>query len=466
MKPLILIVDDQESIVFFLEKTLADEGYEVRTATRGRQALQLLEQEIPDLVLLDLKLPDLNGLEVLAALKAQFAGMCVVMITAFGEIETAVQAMKAGAYDYVNKPINLEQLLVVIRKGLESSRTERDLYLRRRHEDLFGGDRSIVPSQAPAMEEVYETVRKIAVGQRTTILIEGESGVGKDVVATIIHNTSARRDEPFLEVNCAALPEKLLESELFGHEKGAFTDAVQQKPGLLELAHKGTLFLDEIGELSVPIQVKLLRVLEKMTFRRLGGVKDISVDVRILSATNQDLGALVRAGRFREDLYYRLKVIPLRIPPLRDRQEDILLLAEHFLRQFSLQFRKAFTGLSPLAAVALREYDWPGNIRELKNVIERAVLLEEGPLLEPAHLGLNAGDGMLDAGFSARLQRALLEPLPPSGVALEELVSGLEIAMIRKAYQASGNNQTFAARLLGLNRDKLRYRMKTYDITD
>jgi two-component system, NtrC family, response regulator AtoC len=466
MKPRILIVDDQESIVFFLAKTLVDEGYEVRTATRGRQALQLLEEEIPDLVLLDLTLPDLGGLEVLAALKAQFGGLCVIMITAFGEIETAVQAMEAGAFDYINKPINLEQLLVVIRKGLESSRLERELCLRRRHEDLFDIDRSIVPSLAPAMQDVYATVRKIAVGQRTTILIEGEPGVGKDVVAKIIHSTSARRDEPFLELNCAALPQNLIENELFGHEEGVFTDAVQRKQGLLELAHKGTLFLDEIGELSVPIQVKLMRVMEKLTFRRLGGVKDISVDVRILSATNQDLRAMVRAGRFREDLYCLLKVVPLRVPPLRDRQEDILPLAEHFLRQFNQQFRKGFTGLSPQAAAALRAYAWPGNIRELKNVIERAALLEEGPLIEPAHLGLGAGDGAPDAGFGERLQRALAEPLPPSGVSLEELVSGLEIAMIRKAYQLSGNNQTLAARLLRLNRDKLRYRMKTYDISD
>jgi len=423
MKPLILIVDDQESIVFFLEKTLADEGYAVRTATRGRQALQVIEQEIPDLVLLDLKLPDMNGLEVLAELKRQFAGMCVVMITAFGEIETAVQAMRAGAFDYVNKPINLEQLLVVIQKGLESSRAERELSLLRRRDDLFREERDLVPSRSPAMREVYDTVRKIAVGHSTTILVEGESGVGKEVVARLIHSTSARRDHPFLEINCAALPEKLLESELFGHEKGAFTDAVQQKPGLLELAHKGTLFLDEIGEMSVPIQVKLLRVLERMTFRRVGGVKDITVDVRILSATNRDLAGKVRDGSFREDLYYRLKVIPLRIPPLRERPEDILLLAEHFLQSFSLQFRKGFAGIADAAARRLTAYAWPGNIRELRNVIERAVLLEE-------------------------------------------LVSGLEEALVRKAYRTAGGNQTVAARLLQLNRDKLRYRMKAYGIND
>ncbi len=466
MKPLVLIVDDQETIIFFLEKTLTDVGYDVRTATHGRAALQVIEHEIPDLVLLDLKLPDMNGLEVLEALQRQFANICVIMITAFGEIETAVQAMKLGAFDYVNKPINLEQLLVMIEKGLDSSRAARDLYLLRRRNDLFQGDQEMVPSASAAMQEVYETVRKIAVGQRTTILIEGESGVGKDVIAGLIHRTSPRRDHPFLELNCAALPEKLLESEMFGHEKGAFTDAVQQKPGLLELAHKGSLFLDEIGEMSIPLQVKLLRVLEKMTFRRVGGVKDITVDVRVISATNQNLAELVKAGRFREDLFYRLKVIPLRLPPLRERPEDIHLLAEHFLQVYNGQFRKRFTGIAPEAEEALRAYPWPGNIRELRNVIERAVLLEDGPLLQPAHLGLSGGQPPAARDLCEALQAALLEPLPEEGVALEELLDGLERSLIRKAYQASGGNQTVAARLLRLNRDKLRYRMKTYDVND
>ena len=466
MKPLILIVDDQESIIFFLEKTLSDEGYEVRTAGNGQAALAIIEREIPDLVLLDQKLPDMSGLDVLAALKTQFANICVIMITAFGEVEKAVQAMKAGAFDYINKPINLEQLLIAIEKGLETSRAARELYLLRRRVDLFADSRDFVPSVAPSMQEVYDTVRKIGVGQRTTILIEGESGVGKDVIAHLIHETSPRREQPFLDINCAALPERLLESELFGHEKGAFTDAAQQKPGLLELAHKGTLFLDEIGEMSVPIQVKLLRVIEKMTFRRVGGVKDITVDVRIISATNQNLAQLVADGRFREDLFYRLKVIPLRIPPLRERTEDIVLLAEHFLRIYSAQFRKRFTGLSDRALAALRSYAWPGNIRELKNAIERAVLLEDGLWMEPEMLRLGAGPAPAGADLAARLEAALLTPLPEDGVSLEELVSELEKELIRKAYQAAGNNQTVAARLLRLNRDKLRYRMKAYDLVD
>lgn len=466
MRPLILIVDDQESIVFFLEKTLKDEGYEVRTATTGGQALRSIESEIPDLVLLDLKLPDMSGLEVLAGFKQQFSGMCVVMITAFGEIETAVQAMRAGAFDYINKPVNLEQLLVVIQKGLESSKTERELSLLRRRDDLLRDERDIVPSRAPSMQAIYGTVRKIAAGQRTTILIEGESGVGKEVIARLIHNNSARRGHSFLEVNCAALPEKLLESELFGHEKGAFTDATQQKPGLLELAHKGTLFLDEIGDMSIPIQVKLLRVLERMTFRRVGGLKDITVDVRILSATNRDLTACVGEGRFREDLYYRLKVISLRIPPLRERPEDILLLAEHFLQTFNLQFRKNFAGISEAGARALTAHPWPGNIRELKNVIERAVLLEEGPHLEPQHLGLTAGESAGEGDLPARLRAALSGQLPVEGIPLEELVGSLETVLIKKAYRAAGGNQTVAARLLQLNRDKLRYRMKAYGITE
>jgi len=463
MKPLILVVDDQESIVLFLENTLVAEGYVVQVAADALSALAIVEQSIPDLVLLDLMLPDKSGLEVLSALHQQFPHLCIVMMTAYSETETAVRAMKLGAYDYVEKPIRLQQLLLVIQKGLAVTRSTRELYLLQRQNDLFRSVPDIVPSRSPCMIEVYDTVRKVASGHGTTVLIDGESGVGKDVIANIIHQTSARQEYPFLEINCASLPEQLLESELFGHEKGSFTDATQQKLGLLELAHKGTLFLDEIGEMSVAIQVKLLRVLEKMTFRRLGGLKDISVDVRVLAATNRNLDDLVAQQQFREDLYFRLRVVLLRIPPLRQRREDILPLAKHFLLRYSALFNKKFDRIDDPALTELESYSWPGNIRELKNVIERAVLLEEGTVLEPRHLQLGDGRTVPD-DLAARLADILREPLPEAGIPFSDLVATVEEALVRKAYAAAGGNQSEAARLLQLNRDKLRYRLKSFGI--
>ena len=307
-------------------------------------------------------------------------------MSAHVEVEAAVTAMKAGAFDVIRKPFRLEQLTLAVERGLGATRDARELEALKRRDP--GGDAGMVMSVSPSMQEIYATVRKIARGEKTTILLEGESGVGKDVLARLIHASSNRSDRIFLDINCAALPEKLLESELFGHEQGAFTDAVQLKPGLLELAHGGSLFLDEIGEMSLTLQVKLLQVLEKQVFRRVGGVRDIRVDVRVISATNRDLAAMVRNGGFREDLYYRLKVVPLRIPPLRERPEDVLPLADHFLRDFALQFGKPAPALSDDACEALLSYAWPGNIRELRNVLERAVLLGEGETLDAAHLKL------------------------------------------------------------------------------
>ncbi|MCK9996190.1 MAG: sigma-54-dependent Fis family transcriptional regulator, partial [Candidatus Krumholzibacteria bacterium] len=309
MKPVILVIDDEEAIRLFLQATLEDEGYEVLTAATGGEGLELARDRVPDLVLLDLMLPDMSGIQVLGGLKSSLPHICVIMITAYRETDTAVQAMKLDAFDYVNKPINLDRLLKVVVKALESNADARRRYRDQHQGDLFGGIDDVVPSQSPCMLEIYDTVRKIAGGESTTVLIEGESGAGKDVVANLIHRTSLRRDSALLEINCAALPEHLLESELFGHEKGSFTGAVAQKKGLLEMADSGTLFLDEIGEMTLPVQVKLLRVLEKMNFRRVGGVEDISVDVRIVAATNRNLEDQVRSGSFREDLYYRLNVV-------------------------------------------------------------------------------------------------------------------------------------------------------------
>ncbi len=465
MKPVILIIDDEESIRLFLEATFKDEGYEVLTAATGAEGLELAIGKVPDLVLLDLMLPDMSGIQVLGGLKSALPHLCVVILTAYRETDIAVQAMKLDAFDYINKPINLDKLLKVVAKALASNSEVRLRYRNQQQNDLFGGIDDVVPSQAPAMLEIYEIVRKIAGGESTTVLIEGESGAGKDVVANLIHRTSLRKDSPMLEINCAALPEQLLESELFGHEKGAFTGAATSKTGLLEVAHSGTLFLDEIGEMTLPIQVKLLRVLEKMTFRRVGGVEDISVDARIVAATNRNLEAQVREGSFREDLFFRLNVVNILVPPLRERAEDILPLAEYFLGQFNLKFGKSFTGVSENGRQALLNYRWPGNIRELKNTLERSVLLGSGKMLEQSHFQFQSGSRPGE-DLPELLPGILRNPLPASGVDLEGLVNEFEESLVRKAYESAKGNQTEAARLLGLNRDKFRYRLKQYGIRE
>jgi len=456
MQPRVLVVDDQEAIRLFLVATLGDKGYDVQQAATGGEALGLVAQTPPDLVLLDLVLPDMHGMEVLAAIKEREPETCVIVLTSFAEAEAAVQAMRLQAHDYVTKPINLDRLLEVIRGGLERSESSRRL----RRNDLFADLPGAIPSVAPAMQDLYATVRKIAAGGRSTVLVEGESGVGKDIVAQLIHRNSPRADYPFLEINCASLPEALLESELFGHEKGAFTDASHQKLGLLELAHSGTLFLDEIGEMALPIQVKLLRVLERKSFRRVGGLEDIAVDVRIIAATNRELAKLVRQGIFREDLYYRLKVVELHLPPLRERGDDIPHLARHFLRIYNEEFDKRFEDFSSEALAALAAHDWPGNIRELRNCVERAVLLGSGDRLEADQLQIETLPAGPRDGLPARLEQILREPLREGGVRLDELVDALETTLIRKALEQTAGNQSEAARLLGLGRDRLRYRLK------
>lgn len=465
MKPVVLVIDDEEAIRLFLEATLEDEGYDVVTYGLGQVALDNLEKTTPDLVLLDLMLPDLNGIQVLERIKKVMPHVCVVMVTAYDKTDSAVQAMKLDAYDYVSKPIQLDQLFKVVSRGLADTAEARASFKATSHTDLFRGMEDLVPSQAPAMKEIYDVVRKISGGESTTVLLEGESGVGKDVVATLIHRTSPRREYPFLEINCAALPEMLLESELFGHEKGAFTDASSQKLGLLELAHSGTLFLDEIGEMALTVQAKLLRVLERMTFRRLGGVEDIDVNVRIIAATNRNLASQVRAGTFREDLYYRLKVVDLRVPPLRSRVEDIIPLTQFFLKSFSQKFGKEFKDIDEDARAFLRVYSWPGNIRELKNVMERTVLLESGPNLRVEHLK-KIEESRWNHELPLRLQESLENPLPLEGIELEEMVAELEEALVRKALNQAQGNQTKAAAMLGLNRDKFRYRLKQYGVKD
>jgi len=456
----ILVVDDHDSIRHFISKSLEDEGYDVSCAAAGKEALTMIRSQRPDLVLLDLRLPDMNGLEVLRRAKGEDKDICVIIMTAFGDVESAVKAMKYGAFDYVNKPINLDQLQIMVEKALESQSLRRELkHLRERR-----FSRDFIRGTSPKIQKVYDIVEQVAKSESTSVLIEGESGTGKELIANLIHEQSSRRDKPFLEINCAAIPRELLESELFGHERGAFTDAKSQKQGLLEMADGGTVFLDEVGEMSLNIQVKLLRVLERMTFKRVGGTKDIHVSVRIISATNRDLEELVRRGQFREDLYYRLKVIPIKMPPLRERREDIIPLAKHFLDQFNRAFGKNFRDISPEAQKVLLEYPWPGNIRELRNLFERTVLLENGEVIEPHHLHLGTEEYQADGkSLASRIEEILNSPdLPPEGVPLEEILEELERSLIEKAYACARENQSKAARLLRMNRDRLRYRMKIY----
>jgi DNA-binding NtrC family response regulator len=461
----ILVVDDQQTIAHLLERSLASRGHDVRTAATGAEARAELERDPSEVVLLDLRLPDVRGLELLEEIRREWPDVAVVMITAYGDVETAVRAMKAGAVDYLTKPLNLEQVRLIVGKALEGRSIVRELGQHRSAQThrLKG---QLIRGNSPAFLEAVSIAERVATSTSTTVLLEGESGTGKQVLARLIHNLSVRRERPFIELNCAAIPSELLESELFGHERGAFTDAKSAKEGLLEAADGGTLFLDEIGEMPLPLQVKLLKVLETMTFRRVGGTRDVNVDVRVISATNRDLESRCRDGAFREDLYYRLKVVPLVVPPLRDRGEDVLVFARHFLESFSKQFGKRFRRLSREAESRLLAYRWPGNIRELRNLFERTVLLEDGETLEVRQLGLPEPTADDHSDVIARLDCLLrARDVPAEGIRLESLVDDVERELIILACELTRWNQSHAAELLGVGRDKLRYRMKRHEIT-
>ncbi|HEY3216075.1 MAG TPA: sigma-54 dependent transcriptional regulator [Candidatus Eisenbacteria bacterium] len=456
----ILVVDDQDSIRHFVSKALEDEGYQVQSIASVRGARQAIEKDMPDLALLDLKLPDGSGIELLREIKRVQPEVTVILMTAFGEVETAVEAMSAGAFWFVKKPFQNEELLALVGRGLESQKLW--IELRRLRHQVFA-DEEFLHSSSPCMQETYAIAEQVARGDTTSVLIEGESGTGKEYFANLIHRMSPRHDKPFVEINCAAIPRELLESELFGHEKGAFTDARMQKLGLMELANGGTLFLDEIGEMSPMLQVKLLRVLERRTFKRVGGTKDITVNLRVMSATNQDLERMVKEGTFREDLYYRLKVVPLWVPPLRDRKDDIVPLARLFMDRYAKQFKKPFRNISREAERLLMDYPWPGNIRELRNLFERTVLLEQGEVLEPHHLKLapRARPGA-EVTLGQRVDEYLTGTVADGGIPFENLIEDLERALILKASYATKWNQSRTAEMLQLKRDKLRYRMKLY----
>jgi DNA-binding NtrC family response regulator len=450
----VLVVDDEKLIRVWLEAHLGDAGYEVLLAENAEAARRQFQRAPPDAALLDLKLPDGSGMDLLREFLELDEHLVAMMLTAHGDITTAVEAVKSGAYHFLEKPPKLEDLLITLEKGLESRTLKRTVSGLRRQTGWLFADVEIV-GRSSAMQRVVELVGKVADSEGTTVLLRGESGTGKEVVARAIHARSSRAEFPFLEINCTALPETLLESELFGHERGAFTDAKERKQGLLELGDRGTVLLDEIGDLPGGAQAKLLRFLETRTFKRVGGVRDISVDVRIIASTNRDLERAVHDGSFRRDLFYRLNVFPIVIPPLRERPEDVEPLARYFLGSMTTSMRRPARDISKETLRMLERYAWPGNAREVRNVIERAVILEEGFEILPEHLpdelrlGIRAVD--LAPGFS----------LPPGGVDLEQL----EKDLIRQALDQAQGNKTRAAALLGLTRDTLRYRLEKYELS-
>jgi DNA-binding NtrC family response regulator len=450
MKPTILIVEDEVRMRRLLELSLGEEGYNTHSTETADEGLKFVGREPVDLLLTDLKLPGMSGLELLEAARRVRADLPVIVMTAYGTVESAVEAMKAGASDYDLKPFSLDEIKLVVRRALDVRR------LRDENRDLREAlgkryDVSGIVAQSPKMQEVLGLVERVA-QTNSTVLLCGESGVGKDLVANAIHQRSRRSRGPFLKINSTAIPENLLESELFGYEKGAFTGAAGSKPGKFELADGGTLFLDEIGDVPPSVQVKLLRVLQEREFERLGGTKTVKVDVRLVAATNRDLRAALEDGTFREDLYYRLNVVPINIPPLRDHKEDIPALAAMFLRKFAESSGKAILEISPPAMERLTRYHWPGNVRELENVMERAVALSPGPVLEPRDILI---DEMAQKPADA-------VHFLPEGMTLEQW----EDEMIREAMRRAAGNKSQAARLLGLSRNALRYRLSKLGIPD
>lgn len=460
-KDKILVVDDDQMMRLSLGEALRSWGYVPVEAGTVADAISVFDAEVPSVVLLDIDLPDGSGLDALREIKSRQSEAVVIMITGNVLVENTISALRGGAYDFIGKPVNLEDLRVTIRNGIEAHQLRREVKeIRRERAQAFSFNQII--GESPAMRAMMEIARKVAESEASSVLLQGESGTGKDLVAKAIHYGSRRADSPFVAINCAALPANLIESELFGYEKGAFTDAKARKEGLFEQAEGGTLFLDEIGELELGLQAKLLRVLEEGAFRRVGGLKDIPLDVRVIAASNRDLKTESEAGRFRLDLYYRLSVIQIDIPPLRDRGSDVLLLAEHYISEFGkkLRLRKPITGMTEEVADAFRRYRWPGNVRELRNVIERALILEDGEMITTKYLPQGVTSESVARPASAvrtdEDARGWQFSLPSEGLSLDEVESSL----VRQAIEKSGGNQTRAAELLGISRDQLRYRLK------
>ena len=449
----ILVVDDEEIIRENLSRILAEEEYRVSTAACGEEGLAEMRKTEFDLVLLDMNLPDMNGLEVLERARETDPELLVIVITGYASVESAVNALKLGAYDYIKKPFKADAIKLISRLALEAQKLKKQVgFLKKR---LALPAKLDVVAESPKMREIMNQVTEVARHEGATVMITGESGTGKEVVAQAIHRISPRREMPMMVVNCAALPESLLESELFGHEKGAFTDAARQKKGLFELAEGGTVFLDEIGEMPFPLQAKLLGVLERKQFRRIGGTREINTNVRILAATNIDPRKAIRDRKFREDLYYRLNVFPIHIPPLRERPEDVIALSRLFLLRFTRQFHREFQDLSPAAMERLREYQWPGNVRELRNVFERICIMHNARVLDLAHL---------PPEFDAVSRPECAVEIPDGTFDIASVVEEVTCRLIEKAMERAEGNTAKAARLLGIPRGTLRYKIRKYNL--
>jgi two-component system, NtrC family, response regulator AtoC len=452
----ILVVDDEYLIRWTLQQNLTKEGYEVLLAETGEEALEKVEGEAPDLMLLDIKLPGMDGYEVLEKALRIDQGIVPIMITAYEDVESVVKTMRLGAFDYITKPFNFDKVRLSLQKALEASQLKREVkHLRQEQKNWFGLNNIVAMSEE--MRKVIQMVGKMAQSDASTVLVQGESGTGKELMAHAIHDWSKRENMPFVTVNCAGFPEHMLENELCGHEKGAFTDAKEVKKGLLEVADGGTLFLDEIGDMNLNLQAKLLRLVEQKSFRRIGGVKDIQVDVRIITATNKDLMKLKEEGKFREDLFYRINIAALRMPPLRERPNDIFPLAKYFIQKYNEKFHKNVQKVSKVVEDFFMGYSWPGNVRELRNVIERAMILGDGDTLLMEHLPT-------DILGQASKQGKVVEGIriPPEGISLEKV----EEALVRQALRMTDGNQTKAAKLLDISRDALRYRMQKFGIIE
>jgi len=458
IKDKILVADDEQSMREFLDIMLKKEGYKVSLASNGEEVVKLVDNDLFDLILLDIRMPKLDGISALKKIKGNSPETIVIMITAYASADTAIKAMKEGAYDYITKPFKVEEIKLIIKNALEKKNLQRENTLLKqvvRNRYHFGN----IIGQSSKMTALYDLLEKVS-PTKTNILIAGESGTGKELVAKAIHYNSPRKEKPFVTLNCGAIPESLIESELFGHMKGAFTDAIATKKGLFEVADEGTIFLDEISELPLLMQVKLLRVLQDKEFKRVGGTEDIRVDVRIISATNKDLEEAVKEKRFREDLFYRLNVIQIKLPPLRDRKEDIQILATHFLKKYSEELSKNILRISPEAHQILLNYDYPGNVRELQNIIERAVALESSQELSLNNLSSYLSEQPL-------LKKGPIDiEIPSEGIDLEKMVEDLERTLLLKALDRTKGIKKKAAELLHINFRSMRYRLEKYGLNN
>jgi two-component system, NtrC family, response regulator HydG len=450
MKPEILVVDDESSHRQMIRAVLSAEGYEIKEADDGLKAISAVEEHFYDLVLIDIRMPKVDGIEALKKIKDTSPGIPVIIMTAYASVNTAVEALKAGAYDYLTKPLDIEELKILVAKALRFYRLEQEnIYLKEQLNNRF--DFSNIIGRSPAMKKLFETMALVAPSQ-ATVLIVGESGTGKELIANAIHQNSDRAGQPLIKVNCAALPETLLESELFGHEKGAFTGALARKQGRFQMAHKSSIFLDEIGEMSPATQAKILRVLQEREFEPLGSNQTIQVDTRVIAATNKKLEEEIKKGRFREDLFYRINVVTIEVPPLRERHEDLALLADFFLKRYAEKNRRMINGFTPRAMDLLMRYNWSGNVRELENIVERAVIMARGEMITPMEFPENL------KALDQEIREARID------IAAGRSLKEVEKEMILRTLEETGGNRTHAADILGISRRTLQLKLKEYGL--